>query len=867
MAGVTVKQLATVLGVDAERLLVQLSDAGMTFKNADQEVSNAEKVRLLEHLRASHGKEKETVRAPAQITLKRKTVSEITVSGTGGARGGSSSKTVNVEVRQRKTYVKRSAVQEQMDADPDREEAQRLLGESKLRRDHEESEQRALDSKRRQVEEARRKAEEEAARAAAEAAEEAARLAAEEAAKAVAEEELRREEEKRGHDPKPKVKEKPARFEEPKPHVRRTAEERRRAPVVVVEEEDDAAGRGAQLHLADGVRRAKRKPKGKMQSAGRGGSGREHGFSRPTAPVKREVEIGESIAVGELAQRMAVKVGEVIKQLMKLGMMTNINQVIDHDTATLVAEELGHTVKRAEEKDLEAELLARVNEAPALPRPPVVTIMGHVDHGKTSLLDHIRRTRVAAGEAGGITQHIGAYHVDTGHGVVSFLDTPGHAAFTAMRARGARVTDIVILVVAADDGIKPQTIEAIKHARAAKVPLIVAMNKIDKPDANPEKVKQGLLQQEVVPEEYGGDVACIPVSALTGAGIDQLLETILLQAEVMELTAPVSGPARGAVVESSLDRGLGPVATVLVQSGTLRKGDIILCGTEFGRVRVMFDETGSTINEAGPSIPCRVVGLSGAPNAGDEFLVVEDERIAREAATQREMTSRDVRLAKQGPTRLEDVFGQMGSGEMLVLNLVIKADVQGSVEALRESMTGFSNDQIRVNVMISGVGGITESDAQLAVASSAVVIGFNVRADAKARKILTDAGIEVEYFSIIYEALDYVKKALTGLLGTETREQIIGTAEVRDVFRSSKFGAVAGCVVSEGVVKRNRPIRVLRDNVVIFEGELESLRRFKELVDEVKSGTECGIAVKLYNDVKPGDQIECFERIEVQRTL
>jgi translation initiation factor IF-2 len=871
MAGVTVKQLATVLGVDAERLLVQLSDAGMQFNSADQEVSNAEKMRLLEHLRASHGKERETVRAPAQITLKRKTVSEITVSGTGGARGGgNTSKTINVEVRQRKTYVKRSTVQEQLDSDPEREEAQRLLGESKLRRDHEESEQRVLDNKRKQAEEARRKAEEEAAAAAAAAAaaEEAARIAAEEAASLVVEEEVRREDDKRGgHDAKPKVKEKPARFEEPKPHVRRVTDDRRRAPLVVVEEDDDAAGRGAQLHLADGVRRAKRKPKAKVQSAGRGGSGKEHGFSRPTAPVKREVEIGESIAVGELAQRMAVKVGEVIKQLMKLGMMANINQVIDHDTATLVAEELGHTVRKAEEKDLEAELLARVNESPALPRPPVVTIMGHVDHGKTSLLDHIRRTRVAAGEAGGITQHIGAYHVDTGHGVVSFLDTPGHAAFTAMRARGAKVTDIVILVVAADDGIKPQTIEAIKHARAAKVPLIVAMNKMDKADANPEKVKQGLLQQEVVPEEYGGDVACIPVSALTGAGIDQLLETILLQAEVMELTAPVSGPARGAVVESSLDRGLGPVATVLVQSGTLRKGDIILCGTEFGRVRVMFDESGGTINEAGPSIPCRVVGLSGAPNAGDEFLVVEDEKIAREAASQREMTSRDVRLAKQGPTRLEDVFGQMGAGEMLVLNLVIKADVQGSVEALRESMTGFSNDQIRVNVMISGVGGITESDAQLAVASSAVVIGFNVRADAKARKILTDAGIEVEYFSIIYEALDYVKKALTGMLGTETREQIIGTAEVRDVFRSSKFGAVAGCVVSEGVVKRNRPIRVLRDNVVIFEGELESLRRFKDQVDEVKSGTECGIAVKLYNDVKPGDQIECFERIEVQRTL
>ena len=585
------------------------------------------------------------------------------------------------------------------------------------------------------------------------------------------------------------------------------------------------------------------------------------------APVVREVEVGDTIVVAELAQKLAVKAPEVIKALMKMGVMVTINQNIDHDTAVLVSEELGHSVKKSGARDVEAEVVSiDPNAGEALIRPPVVTIMGHVDHGKTSLLDHIRRTRVAAGEAGGITQHIGAYHVNTKKGIITFLDTPGHSAFTQMRARGAKITDIVILVVAADDGVMPQTIEALNHAKAAKVPIIVAVNKMDKADADPERVKQGLLQHELVPEEYGGEVQVIPVSAKSGMGIDNLLDAILVQSEVLELRAPAKGRARGTVVEASLDKGRGPVATILVQSGTLKKGDVVLSGMQWGRVRAMFDEAGRQIAEAGPSIPAVVVGLQGTPNAGDDFLVVADERAAREAAAARELKSRDVRLAKTG-NKLDDIFAQMGQGEVQTLNLLIKADVQGSAEALRESLTRLATDQIKVNVIASGVGGITESDATLAVAAKAIVIGFNVRADAQARKVLQEGGVEINYYSIIYEAIDHVRKALTGMLGTEVREQIIGLAQVRDVFRSSKFGAVAGCMVIEGVVKRNKPIRVLRDNVVVFEGELESLRRFKEIVDDVRNGMECGIAVKAYNDVKVGDQIECFDRIEVARTL
>jgi translation initiation factor IF-2 len=560
----------------------------------------------------------------------------------------------------------------------------------------------------------------------------------------------------------------------------------------------------------------------------------------------------------------------VVKALFKMGVMATINQIVDHDTAVLVTEELGHKAVRADEGNVEEVLLAHVEDVQGdkVPRPPVVTIMGHVDHGKTSLLDYIRRTKVASGEAGGITQHIGAYHVETPKGTISFLDTPGHAAFTQMRARGAKLTDIVVLVVAADDGVMPQTAEAIHHAKAAGVPLIVAINKIDKSDADPSRVKNDLLGQDVVAEEFGGDTQMVELSAKTGQGVDTLLDAISLQAEVLELRAVPDGRATGVVIESALDKGRGPVATVLVQQGLLQKGDYLVCGTQYGRVRALFDETGKQVQDAGPSIPVQVLGLSGVPDAGDDFVVVEDERLAKDVAQQRDAKRRESRLVSQAGNRMEDIMAQMGAAEaQLSLPLIVKADVQGSVQALREALTGLSNDQIRINVIGSGVGGITESDAQLASTSKATIIGFNVRADASARKVIEGNGVDLRYFSIIYDVIDQVKQVASGILGVEIREEIIGTAEVRDVFRSSKFGAVAGCMVVEGVVKRSKPIRVLRDNTVIFEGELESLRRFKENVDEVRSGTECGIGVKAYNDVKPGDQIECFERIEVQRTL
>ncbi|WP_019399698.1 MULTISPECIES: translation initiation factor IF-2, partial [Pseudoxanthomonas] len=588
------------------------------------------------------------------------------------------------------------------------------------------------------------------------------------------------------------------------------------------------------------------------------------------APVVREVAIGDSITVADLAQKLAMKGGDVVKALFKMGVMATINQSIDHDTAVLVTEELGHKAVRAETDDAESELLAQVERAqgePA-PRPPVVTIMGHVDHGKTSLLDYIRRTKVASGEAGGITQHIGAYHVETPKGVISFLDTPGHAAFTSMRARGAKITDIVVLVVAADDGVMPQTKEAIQHAKAAGVPLIVAINKIDKSTADPMRVKNELLNEQVVAEDFGGDTQMVELSAKTGMGVDDLLDAISLQAELLELKAVPDGNASGVVIESALDKGRGPVATVLVQQGQLKKGDYLVCGVHYGRVRALFDETGGQPNSAGPSIPVQVLGLSGVPDAGDDFVVVKDERLAKDVAQQRDAKRRESRLVQAAGNRMEDIMAQMGKGEgQQVLNLLVKADVQGSVEALKQSLTALSNDEIRINVISSGVGGITESDANIAVTTKATVIGFNVRADASARKIIEANGVDLRYFSIIYDVIDQVKQVASGLLGVEIREEIIGIAEVREVFRSSKFGAVAGCMVVEGVVKRNKPIRVLRDNTVIFEGELESLRRFKENVDEVRSGTECGIGVKEYNDVKPGDQIECFERIEVQRTL
>ncbi len=857
MSEVTVRTLAKLVGTPADKLLEQLAEAGMKFSGPDQVVTPTEKMKLLGFLRRTHGKVEKPVEdsAPKQITLKRRKVQELTVGG-----GKTAKSTVAVEVRQKRTYVKRSEVEEHVDAE--REDAQRKLAESKQRQ---EAEVKALaESDRRRAEAEARRKEQEAAGAALRAQTEAQRTAELEVAGAV--------EEERAHKPKTDHA-KPARRDEreSKPHKPKA----RGVPVIREEvEEDEVAGKfgSGQLHLSD-IERARRssgkkKPRARVVEQVRTGGG-QHGFSRPTAPVTREVAIGESILVSDLAQKLAIKGVDVVKALFKMGVMVTINQVIDHDTAVLVVEELGHKAVRASADDAESALEAHIEvEGDRAPRPPVVTIMGHVDHGKTSLLDYIRRTKVASGEAGGITQHIGAYHVETGKGVISFLDTPGHAAFTAMRARGARLTDIVVLVVAADDGVMPQTIEAIQHARAAKVPLIVAINKVDKSDANPDRVKQDLLTQEVVAEEYGGDVQMVPVSAKTGQGIDELLDAVLLQAEVLELTAVRDARATGVVVESSLDKGRGPVATVLVQQGTLKRGDYLVCGVQYGRVRALFDETGQQVAEAGPSIPVQALGLSGVPDAGDDFVVVADERLAKDVAQQRETARRESRLRSQAGQRMEDIMAQMGQGEgQQQLNLVVKADVQGSVEALRDALTSLSNELIRINVIVSGVGGITESDANTAATSKATIIGFNVRSDASARRIIESNKLDLRYFSIIYDVIDQVKQVASGLLGVEVREEIIGTAEVRDVFRSSKFGAVAGCMVVEGVVKRHKSIRVLRDNTVIFQGELESLRRFKENVDEVRSGTECGIGVKQYNDVQPGDQIECFERIEVQRTL
>ncbi|MFQ1047633.1 translation initiation factor IF-2 [Avibacterium paragallinarum] len=609
--------------------------------------------------------------------------------------------------------------------------------------------------------------------------------------------------------------------------------------------------------------------KGAKGKQGKKGSSLQQGFTKPAAPVNRDVVIGETITVAELANKMAVKATEIIKTMMKMGEMVTINQVIDQETAQLVAEEMGHKVILRKENELEESVLGdRDVNAEKVTRAPVVTIMGHVDHGKTSLLDYIRKAKVAAGEAGGITQHIGAYHVETDDGkMITFLDTPGHAAFTSMRARGAKATDIVVLVVAADDGVMPQTIEAIQHAKAAGVPIVVAVNKIDKPEANPDRVEQELLQHEVIAEKFGGDTQFVYVSAKKGTGVDELLDAILLQSEVLELSAVKDGMATGVVIESYLDKGRGPVATILVQSGTLRRGDIVLCGFEYGRVRAMRDENGKEISEAGPSIPVEVLGLSGVPSAGDEATVVRDEKKAREVALYRQGKFREVKLARQQKAKLENMFSNMAEGDVAELNVIVKADVQGSVEAIVQALQELSTPEVKVNVVGSGVGGITETDATLAAASNAIIVGFNVRADASARRIIENENIDLRYYSIIYELLNEIKAAMSGMLQPEFKQEIIGLAEVRDVFRHPKFGAIAGCMVTEGVVKRNNPIRVLRDNVVIFEGELESLRRFKDDVAEVRNGMECGIGVKNYNDVKVGDQIEVFEVVEIKRSI
>jgi len=841
MSQVTVSQLAEVLGISVEKLITQMSKANINLTSGDAAVSNDDKKKLLAHLRSAHGKSESDATAPRKVTLKRKSMSELRIQGSGPR---ASTKTVNVEFRKRRTYVKRDTLQGA--EDPEREKAQQALKEAQEQREAEE------------------KAREEAAEKLRLEAEETARKAAEEQAQKDLEERSQREQEEKAEEAAAKLRAEEEERKKEEERARKLIEEQRKRKK---ERAKPATRYGRkELHVAGGAAARRRKPSRRVSASARP---TEHGFSKPTAPVVRDVAVPDTIIVAELAKLLAIKAGEIIKVLMNMGMMVTINQPLDQDTAILVVEELGHTAKPAEDKGIEQELIAEdaVMEGEGVTRPPVVTVMGHVDHGKTSLLDYIKASKVADSEAGGITQHIGAYHVKTDRGIITFLDTPGHAAFTAMRSRGAKATDIVVLVVAADDGVMPQTKEAIQHARAAGVPIIVAINKIDIPDSDIERVKSELSQEEVISEEWGGEELFVSVSAKTGEGIDDLLEGILLQAELLELKADPDRRAQGLVIESSLDRGRGPVATMLVQNGTLKRGEMVLAGQEFGRVRAMFDETGEAIETAGPSMPVVILGLSGVPYAGDEMLVVANERKAREAAGQRQDRQRESRLAQQQAANLQNLFENMGKGEQVSVNLLIRADVQGSVEALKDSLTRLSNDDVKVNIVASGVGAITESDASLAHASGAIIIGFNVRADSSARKSIAEHELDLHYYSIIYEAIDEVKSAITGLLGTETRETIVGLAEVRDVFRSSKLGAIAGCLVIEGHVTRANPIRVLRDNVVIFEGELESLRRFKDDVSEVQSGTECGIGVKMYNDVKPGDHIECFERTEVARTL
>jgi translation initiation factor IF-2 len=851
MAQVTVRQLAEVVGTPVDRLLTQLAEAGIQVGDPDATISDDEKMQLLSHLRQSHGENSSS--EPRKITLKRRSVSEIKMTGSQGR-----AKTVSVEVRKQRTYVKRSAVME--------EEAKRRAEEDAVRQAELDvvraaeakvaAEKKAVDDAKRAVEEQERKAKQD----------EEAKRKQEQDSHARADAERRRAEADARREADDEDRRMRAALPKGKPGAATPAAP---APGTVAPDGHTRYGR-AELHVAGGMSNKRKKKPGKSRGPVNVQMEAKHGFEKPVAPQVREVLIPETITVGELAARMAVKANEVIKIMMNMGAMATINQAIDQDTAAIVVHEMGHVPKLQKESDLEEQALqtaaAPAEQGEGVTRAPVVTVMGHVDHGKTSLLDYIRKTRVAAREAGGITQHIGAYHVQTEKGAITFLDTPGHAAFTAMRARGAKVTDIVVLVVAADDGVMPQTVEAINHARAAEVPIVVAVTKSDKPEANFDKVRNDLSQHQIIPEEWGGENIFVQVSAKTGAGVDKLLDSIIVQAEIMELKAVADGPATGFVLESSLEKGRGVVATVLVQKGKLKTGDILLAGHEFGRVRAMFDEAGERVEEAGPSMPALVLGLSGTPNAGDEALVVADDRKAREVAQYRQSKVRDVKLARAQGAKLEDVFQQLSDGQQS-LNLLIKSDVQGSAEALRDALSALSTEEIKVKVVASSVGGITESDVNLASASKAVIIGFNVRADAGARRLVAEAGVDLRYYSVIYEAIDDVKKAMTGMLSPEMREQIVGLAEVRDVFRSSKIGAIAGCLVVEGYVKRNNPIRVLRNDVVIYEGALESLRRFKDDVSEVRAGTECGIGVKDYNDVQPGDKIECFERVEVARTL
>ena len=899
MTDETVKSLAEEIQTPVERLVQQFADAGIK-KTVSDSVSQKEKETLLAWL----NRDKESTSQPEKLTLQRKVRSTLSVPGTGGKN-----KSVAIEVRKKRTYVNRDAVEKAQAA----EQAQREA-EEKARREAEEK-------AKREAEEAKKKAEEKAKREAEEAKREAAELAKREAA----------EKDKVKQNEKPKAdkadQEKARRIAEQAELKRKTEEAQRRKAEeearIAAEKARRLAEENAEKWTSDtpsetegtdyhvttsryardaedesdaeveggrGRGRAAKAPRPKKnnrhsekadreeaRAAGRSnkkGKGRKNstlqqGFNKPAAAVNRDVVIGETISVADLANKMAVKGSEVIKTMMKMGAMATINQVLDQETAQLVAEEMGHKVILRRENELEEQVMndRDTSDEMAVSRAPVVTIMGHVDHGKTSLLDYIRSTKVASGEAGGITQHIGAYHVKTDKGEITFLDTPGHAAFTSMRARGAQVTDIVVLVVAADDGVMPQTIEAIQHAKAANVPVVVAVNKIDKPEADPDRVKTELSQYGILPEDWGGETQFIHVSAKQGLGIDELLDAILLQAEVLELKAVKEGMASGVVIESYLDKGRGPVATILVREGTLNKGDIVLCGFEYGRIRAMRNELGKEVQSAGPSMPVEILGLSNVPSAGDEATVVRDEKKAREVALYRQGKFREVKLARQQKSKLENMFANMGEGKVSELNIVLKTDVQGTCEAITDALVKLSTDEVKLKIIGSGVGGITETDATLAAASDAIILGFNVRADASARRIIEQESVDLRYYSVIYSLIDEIKSAMSGMLEPEYKQEIMGLAEVRDVFKSPKFGAIAGCMVVEGNIKRNNPIRVLRDNVVIYEGELESLRRFKDDVNEVRNGMECGIGVKNYNDVRVGDMIEVFQVIEIKRSI
>jgi translation initiation factor IF-2 len=881
MADTSVEKLAVEVGKSVDRLIEQFSQAGISKKQLDT-VSENEKQKLLDYLKKQHGADS----VQTKMTLQRKTLSTLSVASTGGQ-----SKDVKVEVRKKRTFVKREdaelAKQAELEAQAkakaeaeaqakaeaeakvaaeakaNAEAKKKAEAEAKLKSEKVKSEPKVTkvadpETAAAKVEADRLKAtqdavltqkqKDEAAKAA-----ETARQLAEVNSKRWAEEERQRLDAEKNGDH----------------HI--TTSQVARAAEDSSDADDEKRGRRARNKSANKKRGGKDARGGRekhMRNRSTAPESMAHGFNKPAAAVSRDVRIGETVTVSELAHLMAIKATVIIKQMMKMGTMVTINQVLDQETAQMIAEELGHKVVLIRENELEHQVMQdRDDNIQLESRAPVVTIMGHVDHGKTSLLDYIRRAKVAAGEAGGITQHIGAYHVETENGMITFLDTPGHAAFTSMRARGAKATDIVILVVAADDGVMPQTIEAIQHAKAGNVPLIVAVNKMDKPDADPDRVKSELSQHGIMSDDWGGDNMFVHVSAKTGMGVDELLEGILLQSEVLELKSVRDGMAAGVVIESQLDKGRGPVATILVQEGTLRQGDIVLCGLEYGKIRAMKDENGNAITEAGPSIPVEILGLSGVPSAGDEATVVRDERKAREVSLYRQGKFRDIKLARQQKSKLENMFANMEEGEVQELNIVLKADVQGSLEAICESLAKLSTDEVKVNIIARGVGALTETDATLAAASNAILVGFNVRADAQARKTIESESVDLRYYSIIYNLIDEVRAAMTGMLIPEFRQEIIGLAQVREVFKSPKIGAIAGCMVTEGIVKRSAPIRVLRENVVIFEGELESLRRFKDDTPDVRNGMECGIGVKNYNDVRVGDQIEVFETVEIARTL